>query len=94
MSTSSEAVDETGAASSDPCEWGRRADAAPVQEWSAVTKTRNWIQYMVYSTDYIQILYVMADGYFKDGSTVFQSESIFKALIYGLPELCCHQKSP
>lgn len=39
MSTSSEADDETGAASSAPCEWGRRAAAAPTQESSAVTRT-------------------------------------------------------
>lgn len=41
MSTSSEAADGTGAASSDPCEWGRRAAAAPVSGWSAVIRTEN-----------------------------------------------------
>lgn len=41
MSTSSEAGDETGAASSDPCEWGRRAAAAPMWGWSAVIRTEN-----------------------------------------------------
>lgn len=43
-------VDETGATSLDPYEWGRRAVAAPVQEWSAITRIENGfsMQYIVH----------------------------------------------
>lgn len=50
MSTSSKSVYETAAASLVPCEWGRRAAAAPMLEWSAV-KYRNVAQ-SIYTSFY------------------------------------------
>lgn len=42
MSTSSELDDGTGEASWVPCEWERRAAAAPGLGWSAVNKTKSF----------------------------------------------------
>lgn len=43
-STSLKSIDETGAASWDPCEWGRTAASAPVQVSSAIIRTENLLK--------------------------------------------------
>lgn len=55
MSTSSEWVDGTDAASWAPCEWGRRAASAPVQGWSAIIRTGNVLKLhdILHTTAYI-----------------------------------------